>query len=87
MSLISNLKGEGGATNIDDTSARTGVWDVLDIITTTTFATLTEQASQDAARAAGTVKTGKAWPAGTKLYGKFTAITLTSGWIVAYRVI
>lgn len=85
MPIISNLKGEGGATNIDDTSARTGVWDVIDVITTTTFSVLTEQASQ--AAAAGTVKTGKAWPAGAKLYGKFTAITLTSGWVVAYRAI
>jgi hypothetical protein len=84
MPIVSNLKGEGGSTNIDDTNARTGRWDVIDVITAATFTTLTEQTSQ--AEAGGTVKTGKAWPAGTKLYGIFTAITLTSGWIVAYRL-
>lgn len=72
--------GLGGVIYETGTTALTGL-DVafIDCLTETTFATLTNTL------ATGDAITGIALPAGTRLYGKFTAITLTSGNIAAYK--
>ena len=72
--------GLAGSINETGTTAVTGV-DVCSIVclTATTFATLTDTL------ATGDALTGIALPAGTTLYGKFTAFTLTSGAVRAYK--
>lgn len=54
---------------------------VIQCLTDTVFATLTNTLGS------GDAITGVTLPAGTLLYGKFTAITLTSGAIAAYKSI
>lgn len=72
--------GLGGVIYETGTTALTGLdVAVIDCLTTTTFATLTN------ALGSGDAITGIALPAGTQLRGKFTAITLTSGAIAAYK--
>lgn len=74
------LSGKYGVVNETGTTAITGSFDVIDCLTATTFATLTE-----AGNASGDALTGTAWPAGTQFRGTFLAITLTSGAIRAYK--
>ena len=60
------------------TTAITGNWFKIRCLTATTFATLTGNHSGD-------TFTAVAHPAGTELFGHFTAITLTSGSVIAYN--
>lgn len=73
-------KGQFGGVHEVGTTAITGVWIKILCLTATTFATLTSNITGDAL-------TGIAHPAGTILYGRFTAITLTSGEIIAYNAV
>lgn len=61
------------------TTAITGSFAQIHCLTATTFATLTENG------AASDAMTGFAIPAGTILYGRFTAFTLTSGAVRAHK--
>lgn len=70
--------GQYGLVYESGTTALTGVFFKIHCITETTFDTLTGNQSGDA-------MTGVAFAAGTIIYGRFTAITLTSGSILAYR--
>lgn len=70
--------GQYGFTYESGTTARTGVFFKIHCITTTTFNTLTGNHDGD-------TFTGVAFPAGTIIYGRFTAITLTSGSVIAYK--
>jgi hypothetical protein len=67
---------EFGTRNIANTTAFTGVWCEIVVITAATFTTLTMEGST------GTW-TGVAFPVGHVIRGKITAITLTSGSIQA----
>jgi len=69
--------GTAGATYYGDTSAHTGTWSAVQVITTATFTTFTGTGM--------TGFTGVAFPVGTVIYGDITAITLTSGSVVAYN--
>jgi hypothetical protein len=72
--------GETGVIYESGTTALTGL-DVCKIttLTTTTFSVLTNTV------ATGDAITGIAIPAGVDLYGKFTAVTLTSGAVALYK--
>lgn len=74
------LSGKYGVVNETGTDAVTGSFDVIDCLTATTFSLLTEAGS-----ASGDALTGLALPAGTQLRGTFTAFTLTSGAVRAYK--
>lgn len=74
------LQGEGGNTNETGTTARTGNWDTLHCLTDTVFSLLT-----DSLNSGGDAITGLTLPAGTLLFGRFTAFTLTSGAVRAYN--
>jgi hypothetical protein len=67
---------EFGTRNIANTTAYTGVWCEIVVITAATFTTLTMEGST------GTW-TGVAFPVGHVIRGRITAITLTSGSIQA----
>jgi hypothetical protein len=70
--------GQDGARREAGTTARTGNWSAIQCLTETTFTTLTGYSLD------GTW-TGVAFPAGTVIYGNFTAFTLTSGSVIAYN--
>lgn len=71
--------GEAGIVNETGTTAITGDFCRIQCLTATTFALLTDSL------ASGGALTGFAIPAGTELQGKFTAFTLTSGAVRAYK--
>lgn len=71
--------GEAGIVNRTTTTATTGDFCRIQCLTQTTFAALTDTL------ATGDALTGFAIPAGTELQGKFTAFTLTSGAVRAYK--
>ena len=70
--------GQYGFVYESSTTTLTGNWFKIKCITQTTFTVLTGNNTGDAI-------TGVAFPAGTELYGHFTAITLTSGSVFAYN--
>jgi hypothetical protein len=71
--------GAAGVVNETGNTAVTGEFDVIDCLTATNFALLTE------VNASGDALTGVEFPAGTQLRGKFTAFTLTEGKVRAYK--
>lgn len=70
--------GLSGAVTTIDTSAITGNFQAIQILTDAQFSTFTETDGTGS-------MTGFVIPAGTVIYGKITAYTLTSGRIRAYR--
>lgn len=72
--------GHNGTTFISDTAAHTGAWGLIIPIENTVFALLTDNGLD------GNTIIGETIPANFPLYGKFTAITLTSGACVAYKL-
>jgi hypothetical protein len=82
MGLDPNVFTDGkyGSDWIANTDAVTGRWSAILVIAAATFSLLTGDVSVNH----GAV-TGVAFPAGTILRGRFTAITLTSGSVVAYK--
>jgi len=79
---VINAFGENGGKYIKDTTPMTPTsglnFYAIHIITDTVFTTLTGTLS-------GTGLEGDTFVAGTILYGRFTAITLTSGSVIAYE--
>jgi hypothetical protein len=76
-------QGQYGSTIIADTSAHTPSGDndeffCIDVIATAVFNAAT------AGNFTGTLA-GVSFPAGSKVYGSYTTITLTSGTVVAYE--
>lgn len=71
--------GAFGSTYINDTSANTGTWYCIIPNTDAVFTTLT-----DALRDGDSLGTDT-FPAGYPIYGEFTAITLASGSVMAYK--
>jgi len=77
--LISPL-GEHGSTIIEDTEAHAGTWFAIQMIEDTLFAALAAEGMEVHDSIAGlTFKTGMI------IFGTFTAITLTSGAVIAYK--
>jgi hypothetical protein len=76
--------GQGGFTVITDTTAYTGGtthrWVAVQCLTETVFAVLTNDAGAD-----GSAITTATFPAGSVVFGLFSAITLTSGTAIAYK--
>lgn len=73
--------GMSGGIYIADTTARTGDWFAIQVLADAKFHTLTGNLS-DVANT--TEASAPVIPAGTVLFGKFTAIDLHSGRIIAY---
>jgi len=67
--------GQNGSQVIADTNATTGDWFCIDVLVACVFTTLTGNLTPGAT----------SFPAGTKIFGRFTAITLASGTIIAYK--
>lgn len=76
---VDNLSlGSNGALIVTGTGANTGEWYAIQVIEDAAFSALTGFQLQ------GTW-TGVTFAAGTIIYGRFTAFTLSSGKVVAYR--
>lgn len=71
---------QNGSDLYKTTSAHTGNWHAIAVLSAATFTTLTD------AKRGGNTFTG-AVPAGMTIYGRFTAITLASGRVLAYRAV
>jgi len=81
-SVEANVKkqiGAYGSTYINDTAANTGTWFCIIPNTDAVFTTLTDATRDGDALGAGV------FPAGYPIYGAFTAITLASGSVMAYK--
>jgi hypothetical protein len=68
-----------GSTFFNDTTARTGSWYSIQVLAAAVFTTLTDSTRD------GTAVSTFSFPAGTIFFGNFTAITLASGTIIAYK--
>jgi hypothetical protein len=79
MILTKNSTDSIYSTCFDDTTARTGAWNMITITENATFTLLTD-ANRD-----GSAVTGITFPAGITIYGNFTAITLAGGSCIAYK--
>ena len=80
--------GLSGGIYIADTNAYTGDWLAIQILADAKFAILTTNISDDPSSvlaAEASALFSATIPAGTTLFGKFTAITLHSGRIIAYN--
>lgn len=75
--LNASLSGEYGGTYFSDTSAHTGNWSRLQCLTACTFSAITGNIAS--------FPTAVAIAAGTVIQGRFTALTLTSGTLIAYN--
>jgi len=80
--------GQLGSDFIEDTNAHTGSWGVLQCLTACTFTTLTSGnlPSVPAAVCMTGALAGISLSPGMEIRGLFTAITLASGKIIAYRI-
>lgn len=80
--------GQLGSDFIDDTSAHTGQWGIIQCIAACTFTVLTSGnlPSVPAAPCMAGTLTGITLAAGMEIRGYFTAITLGSGKVIAYRI-
>jgi hypothetical protein len=84
--LIEAYLGNNGAEWISDTAAHTApdgmVFTSFQVVTN---ATLSAYTAETGATITGNTFTGVAIPAGTRIYGRFRSLTLTSGSILAYK--
>ena len=77
--------GQMGLDWIDNTGAVTGRWCIIQATTAATFTTLTVESPCAINGTPSTNLNGKVLPVGHQIRGRFTAITLTSGSVIAYR--
>lgn len=78
MSAIA-LKGENGSVTETGTTAITGDFEAIQMLEDSVFSLLTDSVGS------GDAMTGFSISAGQIIYGKFTAFTLTSGKVRAYK--
>lgn len=74
---VQTASGVNGATLYTDTNAHTGTWNAIQVVSDATFTTFT-----------GTGMSGftsNVIPAGTVIYGPCTALTMSSGKVIAYN--
>lgn len=77
--------GQGGAILLTDTTPVTGTFKAIYILADAIFTTLTSDITKNGvAVAAAAADFGTVYQ-GTTLYGKFTAVTLTSGTVILYK--
>ena len=82
--------GKGGSNYISNTTAVTGTFSIISVIEDCKFSVLTDATRDNTVGATSrladtTAASCLVIPAGTTLYGTFTAITLHSGVVIAYK--
>lgn len=81
--IPNNFNGESGAVIESGTTAITGYFNAITFISDTVFSLLTP--APNYSFSTDTIS-GITFPAGLTIYGKFTAFTLTSGSVIAYKL-
>lgn len=77
---VDNLSiGMNGMTYESGTTARTGNYFCIDVVTAATFTTLTMENLN------GDTITGVSFAAGTRIFGRISAFTLSAGSVFAYK--
>lgn len=74
---MENSMGIYGAAVVTSTAAQTGSWIAIEFISSGAFSAFTGQDM--------TGFTGVTFPAGTRIVGRISAFTLSSGSVIAYR--
>jgi hypothetical protein len=77
--------GQKGAILITDTTAVTGNFKAIMALSDTVFTLLTSDLTKNGVAVAAAAADFGTLSAGMTIYGKFTAITLTSGKVIAYK--
>lgn len=77
--------GQKGSILVTDTTAITGTFRIIQVISDATFTTLTSDITKNGIITASTGVDYGTLSAGTVLYGKFTAITLSAGKVILYK--
>jgi hypothetical protein len=72
--------GAAGATLVTNTTATTGIFYAIQVVQDAVFASITGNLTGFS----GSPLTTTTFPAGTVIYGQFTALQLTSGRVIAY---
>lgn len=80
-----SMAGQNGAIIVTDTTAITGNFRAIYVLADTIFATLTSDITKNGSVTAAVAADFGTVPTGTTLYGKFTAVTLTSGKVILYK--
>lgn len=78
--------GQLGSDFINDTEDHTGTWGIIYCIASCTFTTLTSATGVDGTAIMAGTLTGITLAPGMLIYGSFTAITLGSGKVIAYKL-
>jgi hypothetical protein len=81
MTNTNVTNGANGGAYVGGTSATTGRWGAIAVLTDAKFHTLTGNVSAVANTTSGSAPT---IPAGTVLFGQFSALQLHSGAVIAY---
>ena len=77
--------GQLGSAFINDTSAHTGQWGIIQCIAACTFTTLTSGNGNNGSPLMSGTLSSVTMAAGMIIYGYFTAITLATGSVIAYN--
>ena len=93
MSAIENVAadlnitslGQKGGVLLTDTTALTGNYRIIQVLADAVFSLLTSELTKNGVSVAAAAADFGTVVAGTILYGRFTAITLTSGKIIVYK--
>jgi len=83
--VILTSMGQKGSVLVTDTTAITGAFRTIQVITDCTFTTLTSDITKNGIVTASTGADFGTLTAGTVIYGKFTAITLATGKVILYK--
>jgi hypothetical protein len=83
--LTLTAMGQKGSILVTDTTAITGKFRTIQVVTDAIFTTLTSDITKNGTVTASVAADFGTLSAGTVLYGKFTAITLTSGKVILYK--
>lgn len=83
--MIASGIGQNGAILVTDTTAVTGNFRIIQVLENTAFTLLTSDMKKNGATTAAAAADFGTVTAGTVLYGKFTAVTLTSGKVILYK--
>ena len=79
--------GQNGFNVVTGTSAQTGNYSAITIVTDTVVASITATNIQLNGSESATALSGVTLPAGITIFGKITGFTLTSGSVIAYYAV
>lgn len=82
---VQDNSGQNGVIMLTDTTAVTGNFRAIYVLADAVFSTLTSDITKNGTSTAAVAADFGTVYQGTTLYGKFTAVTLTSGKVILYK--